>query len=61
VEACDFVVDGGVFESGIEDVDRLVSAGHWQSSFWSLTASRWLPKREEGVKATGVAVVETES
>jgi hypothetical protein len=28
VEAADLFVDGGVFESGIEDIDRLVSARH---------------------------------
>ena len=28
VEAVDFVVDGGVFERRVEDVDRLVGARH---------------------------------
>ena len=41
--------DGGVFERGVEDVDRLILAGHdRQSSLWSRSAPRWLPEAGGG-------------
>jgi hypothetical protein len=41
VQAIDLFLDGGVFESGVEDVHRLVLARHVEnSSLWSEAAPR---------------------
>jgi hypothetical protein len=50
VEARDLLVDGGIFEGGIEDVYRLVAAGHESAILPVVVAApRWLPEREEGM------------
>src|SRR5258708_37704510 len=49
VKAVDFFCDGGVFERGVENVDRLVWTWHVRAILpLDVTAPRWLPKREEG-------------
>jgi hypothetical protein len=57
VKAVDLVVDGGVFESRIEDIDRLVCARH--SAILLLVVIRLPSGCRSGrkVKATDVAVV----
>jgi hypothetical protein len=49
VKPAEPIVDGGVFELRIEDVDRLILTRHaWAILPLVVTAPRWLPKREEG-------------
>ena len=49
VKSTELVGDGGVFERGIEDVDRLILARHaWAILPLVWTAPRWLPEQGEG-------------
>jgi hypothetical protein len=49
VKAAELFGDGGVFQCGIEDVDRLVLASHAMAILpLVVTAPRWLPEQEEG-------------
>ena len=49
VESAELVVDGGVFERRVEDVDRLILASHALAILpLVVTAPRWLPEQEEG-------------
>src|SRR5262249_1880148 len=49
VKAAKLFGDGGVFQRGIEDVDRLVLARHAMAILpLVVTAPRWLPEQEEG-------------
>src|SRR4051812_35310364 len=52
VEAGELLVDGGVFERRVEDIDRLVWTWHVLAILpLDVSAPRWLPKREEGNEA----------
>src|SRR5947208_12626759 len=49
VKSAEPIIDGGIFELGIEDVHRLILTRHaWAILPLVVTAPRWLPKREEG-------------
>jgi hypothetical protein len=55
VEAAELLIDGRVLECGIEDVDRLVWTWHVLAILpMDVTAPRWLPKQEEGMRADAV-------
>src|SRR5262245_17908851 len=49
VEAAELLIDGGVLERRVEDIDRLVLTRHALAILpLVVTAPRWLPEREEG-------------
>jgi hypothetical protein len=49
MKAIELLVDGAVFERGVEDVDRLVWTWHVLAILpLDVAAPRWLPARGEG-------------